>query len=270
MSEFTDNKGFQGSCEFSLTKAVEDVSQHNHTQTETLKEKLEALKTLQATLADVEKKSPPAEQELRSKWREIQLLEGELEHLERQRRVLQERCAAVNKENIELQMLIQEEEESARSTLGKFSVYRNKMEAHRDAVLQAVSQTEANGELEENRMLVWKLRQEKEHLREDLQNPNGNTLLTAKDETDALKREICERKAAIAEGREQLKKEFETQAKLKKDVEIQNRRYEAIVKRLRCQLSRAQAIHRQTVNETVHLQRQLAELKGQQHSSQDW
>lgn len=54
------------------------------------------------------------------------------------------------------------------------------MKGHRGAVLQAVSQTEAHRELEENRMLVLKLRKEKEQLKEDLENPNGNTLQMAK------------------------------------------------------------------------------------------
>uniref|UniRef100_A0A087X364 Coiled-coil domain containing 122 n=1 Tax=Poecilia formosa TaxID=48698 RepID=A0A087X364_POEFO len=253
----------------SLTKAVEDVSQHSHTQTETLREKQKILKTLQAALADIEKKTVHAEQQLRSKLREIRLLEGEMEHLERQKVLLQDRCASINRENVKQHMLIQDKEENARSTLEKISMYRNKMKGHRDAVLQAVSQIEAHRELEENRMLVLKLRQEKEQLKEDLQNPNGITLQTVQEETDALKKEISERNIAIAGGREQLKKEFEIHAKLKRDIEIQNRRYEAIVKRLRCQLSRAQAVHRHTLDEIFHLQKELTELKGHQHSSQD-
>ncbi|XP_032413066.1 coiled-coil domain-containing protein 122 isoform X5 [Xiphophorus hellerii] len=242
-----------------------------------------------AALDDIEKEIPHVEHRLRSKWREVRLLDGEMEHLEKQRALLQDRCAGINKENVKLNVLLQDEEESARSALEKFSAYRNKMKGHKDAVLQAVSQTEAHRELTENRMLVLKLRQEKEHLQEDLQNPNGITLQTAKvqnihktilkvfgfckcssvqEEIDALKREISERKTAIAEGREQLKKEFEIHAKLKRDVEIQTRRYEAIAKRLRCQLSRVQAVHRQTLDEIFHLQKQLTEFKGQQHSSQ--
>uniref|UniRef100_A0A3B3Z3K4 Uncharacterized protein n=1 Tax=Poecilia mexicana TaxID=48701 RepID=A0A3B3Z3K4_9TELE len=221
------------------TKAVEDVSQHSHTQTETLREKQKILKTLQAALADIEKKTAHAEQQLRSKLREIHLLEGEMEHLERQRVLLQDHCASINRENVKRHMLIQDKEENARSTLEKISMYRNKMKGHRDAVLQAVSQTEAHRELEENRMLVLKLRQEKEQLKEDLQNPNGITLQTAK--VQNIHKMILKYLVSIAGGREQLKKEFEIHAKLKRDIEVQ--RYEAIVKRLRCQLSRAQAVH---------------------------
>ncbi|KAM4525710.1 coiled-coil domain-containing protein 122-like [Fundulus diaphanus] len=266
MSDSTDNKGFQESSKFSLTTAVKDVSQHSYIQTETLKDKQRILISLQETLADIEKKFQHAEQELRSKSREIQLLEGETEHLERQRKILLESCTSISKENIELQMLIQEEEDNAQLTLGKFGVYRKKMKGHRDAVLQAMSQTETHRELEEKRMLVCKLRQEKEQLRKDLQNPNDNTPQMAKGETDALKRELLERKVAIAERREHLKNEFETHAKLKKDIEIQNRRHEAIVKRLRSQLSKAQAVHRQALDEIFQLQRQLVELKGQRQS----
>ncbi|XP_015251025.1 PREDICTED: coiled-coil domain-containing protein 122 [Cyprinodon variegatus] len=262
MSEFVDNKVFQ--------EAVKDVSQQNYTKIQTLKEKQLVIKSMQETLADVKKKCQHAKQEVKSKSREIQLLEGQMDHLERQRKVLHDRCASINKGNIELQMYIQEEVEDAQLTLGKFSMYREKMKGHRNAVLQAACQTETHRELEEKKMLVWKLKQEKEQLREDLENPNGNVLQTAKGETDSLKREISERSLAVAAMTHQLKKELDTNVKLKKDIEIQNRRHEAIVKRLRCQLSRTQAVHRQTLDEILQLQQQLTELKGQQHSSEDW
>lgn len=134
----------------------------------------------QATLSDVEKKGEKAERELRSKVREILMLEGEMEHLQQQTKVLHNRCASISKENTELQIGISEEEESARMTLAGFNTYRNKMEGHRAAVLHAVSQTEAHKELEEKRALVRMLTQKKEELKEDLENPNGNTVQMAK------------------------------------------------------------------------------------------
>ncbi|KAI3366121.1 hypothetical protein L3Q82_009949, partial [Scortum barcoo] len=265
---------------FSLTKAVEDVSQHGCAQIEALKEKQKTLSALQGTLSNVERKCETAEQRLRSKLREILMLEGDLEHLERQTKVLHDRCASINKENTELQITISEEEESARVTLARFNAYRTKMEAHRAAVLYAASQTEAHKELEEKRALVRMLKQKKEELKEDLENPNGNSVQMAKVEKktlnfnlnieiDALKKEISVMRKATAERRELVRKEFETQTQIKKDIEIQNRRYEAIVKRLHCQLSRAQAVHRQMSADIYHMERQLAELKMQLKSSQD-
>ncbi|XP_076579101.1 coiled-coil domain-containing protein 122 [Chaetodon auriga] len=247
---------------------VEDISQHGYAQTEALKEKQKSFSSLQETLSDVEKKGEMAERELRSKVREILLLEGEMEHLERQAKVLYDRCASISKENTELQIAISEEEENARMALARFSAYRTKMEGHRAAVLNVASQTEAHKVLEEKRALVRMLAQKKEELRGDLENPNGNTVQMAKREIDALQGEISLMRKTTAERKQQLRKEFETQTQIKKDIEIQNRRYEAIVKRLHCQLSRAQAAHRQMSDDIFHMERQVAELKRQLESSQ--
>lgn len=121
-----------------------------------------------------------AEQELRSKVREILLLQGEMEYLEQRIEVLHDRCAVVVAENAELQVRIGEEEEYAHMALAGFSAYRNKMEGHRAAVLRAASQTDVHKELEEKRALVSMLRQKKEELKQDLENPNGNAVQMAK------------------------------------------------------------------------------------------
>ncbi|XP_051798316.1 coiled-coil domain-containing protein 122 [Acanthochromis polyacanthus] len=261
--------GFQEQQECSLTKAVEDVSHHTYIQTEALKEKQRTLSSLQAALSDVEGKGEVAEQELRSKMRELLMLEGELEQLERQTKVHHDRCASISKDNTELQVLTREEEEAALMALAQFNTYRKKMQGHRAAVLCAASQTEAHKELEEKRALVRMLTQKKEELKEDLKNPNGNTVQTAKSEIDVLKKEISTKTMTIAEKKELLQKEFAIHAQIKKDIEIQNRRYEAIIKRLHCQLSRAQAAHRQMSDDIYHMKRQLAELRRRHQSSHD-
>lgn len=102
-----------------------------------------------------------------------------MENLQQRAEVLRVRCASVSKENTELQAGIREEEEDAQTALAGFSAYRNKMEAHRAAVLRAASQTEAHKVLEEKRAFVRRLTQKKEELREDLENPNGNAVRRA-------------------------------------------------------------------------------------------
>lgn len=43
--------------------------------------------------------------------------------------------------------------------------------------------------------------------------------------------------------------------------QIQNRRYNAIVKRLHCQLMKAQSGHRQLSNDIYHMEREIQDLK---------
>ncbi|XP_056287463.1 coiled-coil domain-containing protein 122 [Pseudoliparis swirei] len=251
----------------SLIKAVVDISQHSFAQKEALKDNNKTLASLKATLSDIKRKGGIAEQELRSKARTHRALEEELEHLELQTNAMEGRCVVIGRENIELQIRITEEEEKALLALAKFNTYRDKMAGHRAAFLHAASQTEAHKELEEKRALVRMLTLKKEELKKDLENPNGNAVQMAKSENDSLKREISERRVTIAEKGEQVQKEFETHTQIKKDIQIQNRRFEAIQKRLCCQLGRAQANHRQMSEDIHHMERQLAQLKGQLESS---
>uniref|UniRef100_A0A665X3Y9 Uncharacterized protein n=1 Tax=Echeneis naucrates TaxID=173247 RepID=A0A665X3Y9_ECHNA len=159
-----------------------------------------------------------AEQELRSTVREILLLEGDMEHLERQTTGLHDRCVAVAKENAELHFLICNEEEKACMALERFNTYRKKMEGHRAAVLHTARQTEAHQGLEEKRTLVQKLRQKIEDLNQDLNNPNGNTV-----EIYALKEKISMTKKDIAEKRKRLQEEHETHTQIKRDIAVRQR-----------------------------------------------
>lgn len=134
----------------------------------------------QAVISGVEKKGEVLERDLRSKTREFLMLEGEMEHLERQTKVLHQRYASISKEITDIHIGTSEEEENACMALARFNTYRSKMEGHRAAVLHAASQTEAHRELEEKRALVQMLREKKEALKADLDNPNGNTVQMAK------------------------------------------------------------------------------------------
>lgn len=103
-----------------------------------------------------------------------------MEDLERQIEVLHDRHLVISKENPQLQISISEEEERAHVALEGFNTYRGKMEGHKAAVLHATSQTGSHKELEEKQALVRQLRQEKEDLEQDLENPNGSTVKAAK------------------------------------------------------------------------------------------
>ncbi|RVE75242.1 hypothetical protein OJAV_G00015120 [Oryzias javanicus] len=267
MSNSNDHE--EGNMELSLSKAMEDVSHHSFAQEEALKERQRTFSSLQATLLHLEKKCDAAEQELSSREREILILEGEAVHLNRQATALYERSESVNREITELQIQICNEEENAHLAVARFNSYRNKMECHREAVFSAARRTEVQEEFKRRKEMIRNLREKRDQLKEDLKDPNGNVVLMAKKEADALRREVSERRTTAAEMREHLEREQETHENLKKDIEIQNRRHEAIVKRLRCQLSRAQAIHRHMSGEILHLQNHLTKMRSQQPSSQD-
>ncbi|XP_030015169.1 coiled-coil domain-containing protein 122 [Sphaeramia orbicularis] len=260
--------GIQEDPDFTLSKAVEDVSQHSHAQTEALKQKQKTLKSLQTTLSGIEEKCKSAVVALRAQMRERLILEDDMENLEQHRQVLFARCTSITMEITDVQSCIREEVEKVSKAQAGYNTYRKKMEGHRAAVFHVANQTKAHKELEEKRVMVMMLTQEKEELKRDLENPNGNSVQMEKEETNALKEEISVMNKIMAQKREQLRKESESHIQFKREIEIQQRRFEAIGKRLRCQLSKAHAVHRQMTADIYHMERQIAELKRQLESSQ--
>nr|XP_046179248.1 coiled-coil domain-containing protein 122-like [Oncorhynchus gorbuscha] len=170
----------------------------------------------------IEKKGKEAEVELKTNVRQILILEGEMEQLQPQLQNLGLRSITVYNENTVLRLLIEEEEDNSSCVLAGYNTYRNKLESHLTAVLQAESQTRAHRELVEKRTLVRVLTERREELRADLENPEGNAV---------------------------------------KQAQIQNRRYDAIVKRLHCQLMKAQSGHRQLSDDIYHMEREIQDLK---------
>lgn len=189
--------------EFSLTRAVEEIRQHGFAQIESLSEKQKTLSSLQvhvgppaasrsrksehkqpqlpfqATLLETEEKDEMVEKDLRSTIRDILAKEAGMEQLEQQEKVLNDRRTLVGHESADLRRRIGEEEEHAGKVLARFSAYRTKMEGHRVAVRLAASRRGAE-ELEEKEAFVRKLKERREALREDLDNPNGSTVEEAK------------------------------------------------------------------------------------------
>lgn len=88
--------------------------------------------------------------------------------------ILRGRCASISVENTRLGVNIREQEAEVAAVLEKFTAYRNKMQAHRAAVELASCQTREHKALEESRALVMRLMQQRDELREDLDNPKGN------------------------------------------------------------------------------------------------
>lgn len=138
---------------------------------------------LQSTLSEIEEKYKSAVAALRAQMRERLILEDDVENLEQQRRVLFARCTSITGEITDVQSCIREEEETASRAQGVYHTYRDQMEGHRAAVLHVASQTKAHKELEEKRAVVRTLRQKKEELKRDLENPHLNSVEMEKVET---------------------------------------------------------------------------------------
>ncbi|XP_051914990.1 uncharacterized protein LOC127596488 isoform X2 [Hippocampus zosterae] len=220
---------------------------------------------VQVTLSDVQKKSDEAEKKLRHKARDLLIVEDDMMHLEQEMQARRDHCTSITVDKAKLQEQISEEEEKACMARAQFDIYRRNMVSHRQAVLRKMDHTDACKE--EKRTLVEKLRTEE--LKEDLENPHGIKVQSEKREIEALTAEIGELTENIAERRESLQKELESHVQLKQDIEGQTKRFNAIIKHLHCQISKAQAAHRLMSKDIYYMERQKVELQRQLGSSND-
>ncbi|XP_077425152.1 coiled-coil domain-containing protein 122 isoform X1 [Vanacampus margaritifer] len=275
--------------QLSVDQALENISQHDNSETETLQKEEETLSSLQATLSDVQKNSDEAEKKLRQTTRDLLFMEDDVVRLEQRVQAGRDQCASITAEHTKLLEQISEEEEKASMARAQFQIYRRKMEEHMQAVLRSVGRTDAC--TEEKRTLVQKVRKAKEELKEDLKNPHGIEVQSAKvnekivvvfvyfhtkawilsqqREIDALRGEIGEMMANIAKRKENLQKELETQALIKQDIAGQRQRFEAVSKHLSCQINKAQVAYRDISKDIHHTERRKAELQRQLGLSKD-
>ncbi|KAJ8003789.1 hypothetical protein DPEC_G00152040 [Dallia pectoralis] len=247
--------------DISLTQALEDVSQQGYAQNMEVQQKQQLLRSLQAILSEKDNRVKETEMKLKSTLRQILILQGEMERIQQHMQDISSHSITVHNENSQLRHLIDIEEDNYHCVLAGYNTYRNKMEGHRKAILQAERQTTAHLELAEKRVLVRELTEKREELRADLDNPKGSAVKQEQKEIDDMKEQISVLTNMVMEKRAHIQKEFESQTVIKKDIEIQNKRYEAIVKRLHCQLKKAESSHRQLSDDVYHMEREIQDLK---------
>ncbi|KAJ8253368.1 hypothetical protein GJAV_G00212150 [Gymnothorax javanicus] len=193
--------------------------------------------------------------QLNAKEREIQNISEKMAQEQLRASDLESESQAICVEIVKLQQEIEESAESFQLMLTKYNTYREKTESHKMAIFTQESQTAVHQALAEKRRLVNELREERDRLRADLENPEGNAMRRAQKEVEELKVRVSAMKEQVLSKTQLLVKEHETQAQLREDIQIQNRRCEAILKRLRCQLNKAQSNHRQLTEDICWLRR---------------
>ncbi|XP_032352001.1 coiled-coil domain-containing protein 122 isoform X3 [Camelus ferus] len=143
----------------------------------------------------------------------------------------------------------------------RYNEYYGKMKTHKDSLREVESKWSFMTELDEKRELVKKLKIMKEELRQDLQNPKGNVMKQLQEDIAKLKDKIITVKESIIEKTCFLEEEKKTHEKLRKEIEVQHKRYGAILKRLHCQVNKLQSNRRQWQWNIQQLEKTAAELR---------
>ncbi|KAI5108916.1 WW domain-binding protein 4 [Silurus meridionalis] len=219
------------------------------------------------TLSKIVKSYDTVSSNIKLKEQQIRCITNEIKQVQRQNERQQTEIQVIQMENMELKYRIEEQLERSHFYLTQYNTYHNKMESYKMSFSGMKSQAAIHKELKERREEVKRLKEHREELKVDLQNPEGNAMQRAQKQVDNFKAVIHNTKELVRRKGILLEKEKTNQSQLNKDIAIHNRRCEAIVKRLCCQLNKAHSSHGQLSSDIIHIEKEVEHLKTQLGSS---
>ncbi|KFV73505.1 Coiled-coil domain-containing protein 122, partial [Dryobates pubescens] len=216
---------------------------------------------LQAKVQELEKEKDAILLEIKTTEREIYLQDNAIELTKHHCGTLEEQVRALYSEILKLRYDAEAVQEEFEVTLARNNEYREKIRSHKHLFWEMESKMPAMIELAEKKALVKELKTKKEELMQDLQNPEGSVIKQVQEEIALLRSEITTLKELINKKTDFLEEERKVHAKLKKEIEVQNKRYNAILKRLHCQLNKLHSDKRQWQWNIHQLEKKAAELR---------
>ncbi|XP_078264848.1 coiled-coil domain-containing protein 122 [Rhinoraja longicauda] len=247
--------------QLSLSEIVKEVAQQQQQQTIEAEKNKNILGHLQAKLFEIEKENKAVLQEFRGSENQTYHLQNESENLRQSCADLEAQLWSLHASKLQLKFAIHEEEQKYLKLLSVYDKYHKKMLAHKEMTSQLENRTPIMMQLEKKILMVKDLKAKKEELTTDFMNLEGNTIKQVQREITDLEAKRSEIKAAINEKSVQLKKEQEHHIHLKKEIEVQNKRCEAILKRLYCQLNKIQSNKRQLTWDIQQMEKNAAHLR---------
>ncbi|XP_027784773.2 coiled-coil domain-containing protein 122 isoform X2 [Marmota flaviventris] len=245
----------------SLTEVVKQVAKQQQSQTSEIERNKKVLFHLQNELHELEKQIAAISAETKETERQIYQKDAAIENSRLQCGSLESQIKSLYTENVKLKFDIEMAQEDFEERMIKYKTYYAKIKAHKDSLGEIESQWSFMIELCEKRDLVKKLKTMKEELIQDLQNPEGNQMTQVQEDTSKLKNEIITVKESIIEKTCFLEEEKRRHEKLTKEIEVQHKRYYAILKRLHCQVNKLQSNRRQWQWNIQQLEKTAAELR---------
>ncbi|XP_042637846.1 coiled-coil domain-containing protein 122 [Orycteropus afer afer] len=245
----------------SLTDAVEQVAKQQQSQTSEIEKNKKLLFHLQNELHELEIQIASVSAETKDTERQIYQQDAAIENTKLHCRSLETQIKSLHTENVKLQFDVEAAQEDFEEHMIRYNAYYAKMKAHKDSLGEIESKWSFMMELYEKRDLVKKLKTEKEELMKDLQNPEGNRIKQVQEDITKLSDKIIMIKESLIEKTYFLEKEKKTHEKLRKEIEVQHKRYDAILKRLHCQVNKLQSNRRQWQWNIEQLEKTAAELR---------
>ncbi|KAM5288432.1 coiled-coil domain-containing protein 122 [Ctenodactylus gundi] len=251
--------GKEDTC--SLTDAVEQVAKQQQSQISEIEKNKKVLWHLQNELHELEKQIAAVSAETKETERQINQQDAAIESSKLRCENLEIQVKSLYAENTKLKFDIATTQEDFEEQMKRYNEYYFKIKMHKDKLEEIESKSSLLTELCEKRDLIKKLKTMKEELTQNLQNPVGNQITQVQEDISKLKNKIMIIKETIAEKTYLLEEERKTHEKLRKEIEVQHKRYDAILKRLHCQVNKLQSNRRQWQWNIQQLEKTAADLR---------
>ncbi|XP_015283979.1 PREDICTED: coiled-coil domain-containing protein 122 [Gekko japonicus] len=245
----------------SLAEAVKQVAQQQHSQASEVEKSKAILGQLQTQLQDFDTQINWFVTETKAVERQICHQEEAITATDNHCEALQMQIATLYAENLRLTFDIEALQEEFKMLLLRNEAYSENIRAHKCRFEEAESKWPLMVEVANKRAAVKDLIARKEELMSALQNPEGNAANSVRDEIACLESEINVLKEAVSQKQNTLQVEKNIQARLRKEIEVENKRCGAILKRLRCQVNKLQASQRQGRWNVWQMEGRVAELR---------
>ncbi|XP_053218127.1 coiled-coil domain-containing protein 122 [Podarcis raffonei] len=238
-----------------LDEAVQQIAEQQHAQASEIESNKAVLIRLQTQLQDLEAQMKLVMADRKATERQMfhqdEAIISTKDHCEN----LEVQITALYAGNLKLAFDMETLQEEYKLMLQRNSAYYAKMAAHRDQFVEAENKLPLMTELTKKRAAVKEMITNKEELMSVLQNPE------VPDEIAYLEAEINALKEAISGKENALREERNVHARLRKEIQVQNKRYEAILKRLHCQVNKFQSSKRQRHCNLQQMEEKVAELR---------
>ncbi|XP_038166093.1 coiled-coil domain-containing protein 122 isoform X3 [Arvicola amphibius] len=175
--------------------------------------------------------------------------------------LLEAQIESLYSESVKLKFDLETAQENFKEKMIKYNAYYAKIKAYKDSLGEIDSKCSFMTQLYEKRDLIKSLKTMKEDLMENLQNPQGSYATQIQEDISKLMNKIMTVKDSIIEKTYFIEEEKKTHEKLRKEIEVQHKRYDAILKRLRCQVNKIQLNRRNWQWNIQQLEQTASELR---------
>ncbi|XP_077153465.1 coiled-coil domain-containing protein 122 isoform X1 [Ranitomeya variabilis] len=229
----------------SLTEVAKQVAQQQQSQASEIQKSRQALSQCQTEINELETELKTILLETKEVERKITEEENLIENLTQQCEILETKNLSIYTENIKLKLEVEIQKENLESTVARNNGYRKRISDSIDRFSVAENTLPFMIELNKKRTRVQLLKKQKEEMILDLHNPGSLAVKQVQEEILHLSEQIKAIGECINAKKKIYEEELERHAVLRKDIEVQKKRYNAILKRLHSQLNQAQLSRRQ-------------------------